>query len=357
MKGMKTMLHTLLITHQIISTKMYDSIFKALDSISKREGVNFYPKKGSNNKTYITNALTDKGFTQISLSKTIADKKYKYPQKKLEIQLNPTKLLGRDIIELTKEEDLAEVEKRFNKIIAEQIHMDLNTFMFWTLKRIDYAVNIPTPYVKEYIKLFQRADKPHSFVIPYNDKSKDRTYKKGSFYLQSKSVKINFYDKANERLNNTGEDVESAENILRLEVQLLKGKTDAMKKSHEFDMKYLGYYLSEKISLKYINYYFDKTIGSGTYYKLDKAIKKINNSGHTQATKEKLIQVLKDINSARSIWKARDNKRYSKASFRKYLGLLRNLGEEGDGGVNPVTIPRDWDVDGLKSINIARDKM
>jgi len=348
------MLHTIVITHQIIPNKLYDQIYHALESLSKRERVKFYPKEGSKNKTYITNALKDKGFTEISLTKTKTDAKYKYPQKKLEIQLNPTKLLGRDLVELTKEEDLAEVEKRFNKIIEEQIHMDLNTFMFWTLKRIDYAVNIQTPHVKEYIKLFQRADKPYPFKIKYDATSKCKKQKKGSFYLSSKSVRINFYDKANERLNNTGEHVESAKDILRLEVQLLKSKTDAMKYKYEFEMKELHNFVSEELSTEQLIIYYYKAIGNGMYYKLDKAIKMINDSGHTQGMKDKLIQVLKDINSARSIWKARDNSEYSRERFNYYLKLIR---AEGEYGVNPVTIPRDWDVEELDSINVARDKM
>jgi hypothetical protein len=333
---------------------MYNQIFKALDIISKREGVNFYPKDGSNKNTYVTNALKDKGFTEISLTKTKTDAKYKYPQKKLEIQLNPTKLLGRDIIELTKEEDLAEVEKRFNEII-EEIHLDLNTFMFWTLKRIDYAVNISTPHVEEYIKLFQRAGKPYRFDMIYDNTSKCRKHKEGSFYLRSKSVRINFYDKANERLNNTGKEVESSKDILRFEVQLLKSKTDAMKYSYKFELKELHNFLSEEVSTEQLSIYYNRAIGQGNYYKLDKAIKKINESDHTQGTKEKLIQVLKEVNAARSIWKARDNNsKYSKDSFNRHLRLLRNLGEEG---INPVTIPRDWDINELKSINVARDKM
>ena len=330
---------------------MYQIIYKNLKSLSEEIGVPFRPKDDNNDnkKRYVTNALKDQGFTEILLMKSKHDPKYRYPQKYLQIQLNPTKLLDRDIIELTKEEDIAEVQRRFNRIVEEKIHLGLNPFMRWTLKRIDYAKNITTPHVKEYIKLFQRADKPHSFVIPYNNESKDRTYKKGSFYLKSKSVRINFYDKANERLNNSHEEVESAKNILRLEVQLLKSKTDAMRYKYKFNIKHLGYFLSEEISTRELSYYYNKTIGKGRYYKLDKAIKKVNESDHTQGMKEKLIQVLKEVNAARSIWKARDKERYSRESFRTYLKLIR---EEG---INPVTIPRDWGIDELEGINIDID--
>lgn len=64
-----------------------------------------------------------------------------------------------------------------------------------------------------------------------------------------------------------------------------------------------------------------------------------------QVTKVKLIQVLKDISSARSIWKTRKKGECSKDRFNCYLKLIR---EEG---INAVTIHRDWYVDKLESIN------
>lgn len=317
---------------------MYDEIYKSLEILSKHKGVNLYKHE----QGYMTHALKDVGFTEILLSKTNV-KGYSAPYMQVTIQLNPTKLLGRDIIELTKERDLKEVELKFNEIV-EQIHLDLHTFMFWTLNRIDYAMNITTPYVKEYIELFQRADIPYRFEMQYDKTSRVRKQKKGSFYLFSKSAVINFYDKFQERLNNTGKEVETAKDILRLEVQCLKSKTNAMKYKHSFEMKYLGYFLNEKLSLDTIKYYYDKTIGKGDYYKLDKAIEKVNLSNHTPGTKEKLINVLKEVNSNRSIWKAKISTGYTKERFSHFLKLLRDL------EINPVTIPRRWSINYLENL-------
>ncbi|MEX0053025.1 hypothetical protein AB2T85_20645, partial [Clostridium butyricum] len=245
---------------------------------------------------------------------------------------------------LTKERDLEEVEHKFNEIV-EKIHINLNTFMYWTLNRIDYAINIKTPYVKEYIELFQRADIPYRFNMQYDKTSKVKKQKKGSFYLCSKSTNINFYDKFQERLNNKDEDVENAKDILRLEVQCKKGKTNAMKYKYSFEIKYLGYFLNEKLSLDTIKYYYDKTIGKGYYYKLDKAIEKVNLSDHTPGTKEKLITVLKEVNSNRSIWKARQCTIFSMERFNHYLKLIRQL------NINPVTMPRRWIIDCLENLD------
>ena len=325
---------------------MYNEIYKSLEIISKNNGVNLY----KSDVGYITHALKDKGFTEIVLSKYKINNKYKHDYMQLTIQLNPTKLLNRDIVELTKEEDLHEVSEKFNKI-KEQIHLDLKPLFSWTLNRIDYCINIKTPYVKEYIKLFQRCSLPYRFNIPYDKKAKLRKHKEGSFYIFNNSTIINFYDKELERFNNTGKILESAKDILRLEIQCKKGKTDYIKYKYNFDIKYLGYFTSEELSLNIISSYFDKIIGKGNYYKLDKARDIINSSKHTKSTKDKLINVLELINKHKSIDKARENSNYSKDSFNRYIKKIREL------NINPITIPRRWEIDILKDIDVYKDRV
>lgn len=332
------MLHTFTITDRIITKKTYDEIYRSLDIISKNNNVNLYPVEGG----YTTHALKDKGFTRITLLKKSVDPKYNHPYMQLEIQLNPTKLLGKDIIELTEEADLDKLRERFNEEIY-NIHINLSKFHGWTLNRIDYAVNISTPYVKEYVKLFQRADKPYSFNEQYDLVCRERKQKPGSFYLFNKSVAINFYDKEDER-KSQGSYVESSKNVLRLEVQCNKFKTDSMKYKYEFITKYIWYFLTKEISDKTINYYYSKTIGTGDYYKLKEAIKIIHSSEFSHTIQERLIETLKQVNKSRSIWKARRDSNYSKESFNSYLKKLREL------NINPVTIPERWSVKYLPNV-------
>lgn len=336
------MFHTLVITQNIIRDEVYNQIYKSLELISKNNNTVLY---GDEKKGYITHALKDIGFSQITLKKFFIDRKYKYPVKMIEIQLNPTKLLDKDIIELTHEEDLQELEQKFNDVVA-GIHLDLNTFMYWTLRRIDYSINIKTEHVEEYIQLFQRGDIPYRFKMMYDKKSKRRKHKKGSMYLKSNSATINFYNKFDERLNHTGEEVENARNILRLEVQCSKGKTDALKRKYEFDMKYLYYFLSKEISDYVIHYYYDKTVGAGNYYKLDKAIKIVEESSLRASTKQKLIELLKDINAKRSLYEVKSafKDRKDRESFNRHIKQLREL------GINPVTIPQRWNIDCLENL-------
>lgn len=236
---------------------------------------------------------------------------------------------------------LEEVKKIFAEKVK-KIHTSLPRLDYWTINRIDYAVNINTPYVEEYIKLFQRGDKPTNFKELYCSKSKTRKQLDGSFYLFNDSVTINFYNKENERLSqNFNKD--GAKDLLRLEIQCKKPKTNTLKAKNKFDSRHLEHYLSQEISYQQLEYYYNKTIGTGDYYKLSEAIRIVQESNYTSKTKEKLTEVLRAVSRYRSIWKAREESQYNSSCFNRYLKKIRVL------GVNPVTIPSRWGVNMLKN--------
>lgn len=241
-------------------------------------------------------------------------------------------------------DQVKEVMNRFTEEI-QKIHTSLPRLDYWITNRIDYAININTPYVEEYIKLFQRADKPRNFKEWYCKKSKTRKQRDGSFYLMSESVNINFYDKEKERLSQNF-NLDGAKELLRIEVQCKRSKTNTIKSKYEFDSKYLKYYLSEEISYQQIKYYYNRTIGAGDYYNLSEAIRIVQESNYTYSTKNKLIEVLRAVNRHKSIWNAREKSIYNINCFNRYLKQIRAL------GVNPVTIPVRWKVEYLKNANV-----
>lgn len=260
----------------------------------------------------------------------------------IKITMNPLKLISRNKLEVIKTDLLEEVKKIFLGRIK-KIHMTLPRLEYWIIDRIDYTVNINTPYVEEYIKLFQRADKPRNFKEWYCDRSKVRKQPEGSFYLISQSVNINFYNKEHERLSqNFNRD--GAKDLLRLEIQCKKPKTNTIKSKNGFDSRHLEHYLSQEISYHQLEYYYNKTIGAGDYYKLSEAIRIVQESNYTFKTKEKLIEVLRAVSRHRSIWKAREESKYNSSCFNRYLKQIRAL------GVNPVTIPARWRKEKLVNI-------
>lgn len=330
------MIHTWTIAYRVISPKTFDEIYKGLEIITGAK-----PRKVQEG-CYVTEALKEEGFTYIKLTSKKVDGRYKYNFMQMTIIMNPVKLIRRNKLEVIKMDLLEEVKKIFAEKVK-KIHTSLPRLDYWTINRIDYAVNINTPYVEEYIKLFQRGDKPTNFKELYCSKSKTRKQLDGSFYLFNDSVTINFYNKENERLSqNFNKD--GAKDLLRLEVQCKKPKTNTIKAKHEFDSRHLEHYLSQEISYQQLEYYYNKTIGTGDYYKLSEAIRIVQESNYTPKTKKKFIEVLKLVNKCRSIWKAREESKYNKNCFNRYLKQIREL------GVNPVTIPARWRIDKLDSI-------
>lgn len=327
------MIHTWTITHRILSPKTFDEIYKELEVITGEK-----PRKVKEG-CYVTEALREEGFTRIKLTSKKINVKYKYNFMQIKITMNPLKLIGRNKLEVIKMDLLEEVKKIFLKRIK-KIHMTLPRLDYWTINRIDYAVNINTPYVEEYIKLFHRADKPRGFS---NWSPSIVTQRYGSLYLISEGVNINFYNKESERLSqNFNKD--GAKDILRIEVQCKKSKTNTLKTKYEFDSMHLEHYLSQEVSYQQLEYYYNKTIGAGDYYKLSEAIRIVQDCNYTSKTKEKLTEVLREINRHRSIWKAREKSEYNKVCFNRYLKQIRAL------GVNPVTIPVRWSMTNLKNI-------
>lgn len=330
------MIHTLTIVHRIISPKDFDRIYKGLEKVTGEK-----PRKVTKG-IYKTEALREEGFTSITLISKKINCKYTYNFMKMEITLNPLKLIDANKLDVLSNEQLPEVKEAFFRKMQE-VNTSLPRLEHWTIDRIDYAINIITPYIKEYIKLFQRGDKPWNFDELYSIVSKARKQPEGSFYLMSKSVNINFYDKESERLKQNF-NIDGAKNLLRLEVQCKKPKTNTIKAKNSFVSTQLGHYLNPKISDELIKYYYNKTIGTGDYYKLSEAIKIVQGSHYRPRTKKRLIEVLKAVNRHRSIWKAKEKSKYNNICFNRYLRQIRKF------GVNPVTIPMRWKVKFLNNI-------
>ncbi|EQB3102277.1 hypothetical protein ACYIU4_003689 [Clostridium botulinum] len=349
-------LHTICITHRIFSIKQYNELYEILNNNSKNKNYKLYP---DGTGVYKTHYLQDIGFNQIVLRKIYTKPKYKRPYIQIEILFNPKKLISNNNIKITKDKDIVTIANKFNEIIK-TLDTDLPDFYYWILKRIDYATYIKTQYVKEYIMLFQKADKPSKYFKElYDIKSKRRKQKKGSFYLNSKSVGINFYDKEKERKNNkekynvSDQDIFNSKNILRIKVQLNKSKTDYLKYKYKFETKELHNYLTLEESREQILYYYKKCIKQGDYYNLDKAKQLVDsNADLTTRTKNNLKSILDLINKCRSIYKAREKFIGTKETFNNHLKQLDKL------GINPVTIPARWDIKKLDNpINEIKLKM
>lgn len=99
------MIHTLMITHQIISPKTFDEIYKELEILT---GVKL---RKIQEGCYSTEVLKEEGFTHIQLISKKVDGRYKYNFMQMTIILNPVKLMGRNKLEILKLDQLEVVKK------------------------------------------------------------------------------------------------------------------------------------------------------------------------------------------------------------------------------------------------------
>lgn len=171
--------------------------------------------------------------------------------------------------------------------------------------------------------------------LPYDD----------AFYLESKSVVFSIYDKYSQMSRNKPDykDIEEARNIIRVEVQCKKNKTNYMKSSQGWFNKSLTNYADEEMCQKTLLFYYKKIIGFGDYYTLSAARSKIlDNEKLREESKLNMLGLLELVNEKRGIWKARPY--YKGEDFDK---ILARLNKEG---INPVTIPAHWGIRELPNL-------
>lgn len=225
----------------------------------------------------------------------------------------------------------------------------LPSFGNWNTNRIDYCINIKTPYVKEYIALMQKGDVPHSQRLSYNPSNRNYAHQEGSIYLVSKardkrksktgSVTINFYDKENQIRKEQADNsvIEQAKNILRLEVQCNRPKLDYLKRKYNLDDKKITSLLSEQISFDILESAVLSICKVGDYYRRTQALKKIDELKCHQKTKDNMKLIIDTVSKQyNSIDKARKqlvkSNQLTKEQFNGYIQKLNNI------GINPVTI-------------------
>ena len=165
----------------------------------------------------------------------------------------------------------------------------------WIVSRIDYAFDIETPYVREYINFFKRSNIPINFrnFKDYNT----------SIYLTSKHCRINFYDKIFELKDKhdlTDSDIQAElgylpPGILRLEIQCENKKIQKIKKKYNLPNSSIALLWNETIASDIISHYVKAIVGKENSYSLKDTIKKLQfiyNTGRTFGLASRLITTL-----------------------------------------------------------------
>ena len=281
----------------------------------------------------------------------------------VEATINPKFLAGiTDYLTAATYSDMNIAIANFNFISKEASPL-LGTFEDYEIKRIDYCINIclsdfnPTYDPEQIMNLIKRSDIPPHYEewMEYDKTSHRMKSKPESFYLCSKSVNINYYSKYLQLLNRSQENVEkgydpipqetidASHDIIRFEVQCKYFKTYALNKKaensgNECPNKYKSL-LAPLTCVEIVSSYYEKVIGKGDWYTLSEAMQIIQSKNFYIQREQRYIDKLKYVSQCRSIAKA-------KASYQgnELLAFKQTLKELADLNINPVTIPREWNI-------------
>lgn len=305
-----------------------------------------------NNKAHIY-ALAEYGITDIEINRYVAQNSptITYYCKAI---INLARLSNDGKQEYRLFTDITDTEKLykyFKKYIGVYLpySSDLSE---WRTRRIDYTVDIRTPLVEAHIRALQRGRKPPTMKIPDNNQHKqerNRRHFKGSVRYHNKSTIINIYDKyfereckQRERQYTDIEELVKSQDILRIEVQCLKSKTNYIKAKKRFEGKEIKHYLSQYAEIKNIVLRaYTQIAGHANYYSYNRAKELIEQSAINKRTRAIMTDVLALINGnrgTRSVWKAelKYNELYpNEIAFKTILKHFEEI------GVNPVTLPKD----------------
>lgn len=250
----------------------------------------------------------------------------------------------------------------FNNI-SKEISPLLYNFHDYQITRIDYCANISLDEIvpecdpMQIMNLIKRSNIPHHYEewMEYDYTAHRTKSKPESFYLKSKSVTINYYSKYLQLLNISKnneekgylpidqEILDASRNILRFEVQCKYHKIYSLsqeaEKAGDHSLNKCKSLLAPIRCILIISSYYKKVIGKGDWYTLSKAVQIIKAKNFNRPREDRLIQALKDVSKCRSLAKA-------KASYQgKELILFKQtLNELAFLNINPVTIPREWNI-------------
>jgi len=273
----------------------------------------------------------------------------------IEARLNP-KVLSSGVPDYFNVANYQEIKVALDKFDTEakKISDKLETLSSYKINRIDYCINFDIKElgidctVEEMTALLKRGNIPHHFKewMKYDKKSHRMVSDIAAFYLISKSVVLNCYQKGEQLQREYPQTPKIPNDIIRFEIQCKYNKIFNMKKGRLLsNAETMNFLLSDEHSRDVITSYYNRIILGGDYYSLADAARKIQSYSFSTKKEERLIGVLKYIAVCRGIAKAKD--KLHGDGIIVFSQALRELVELG---INPVTIPREWGIKQTKNL-------
>lgn len=289
--------------------------------------------------------------------------------------INPKALIEDNYITAAREEDFGLVERIFNNE-ATNISPIILELGLCSLNRVDPCLNIDLQELgmpcspEQMIALIKKGNIPASYKEreEYDAKKRRKVTDKNSFYLTNKSSVINFYWKypQQKRKHPNYLHREDSRYVIRFEVQCGYLKLYAMSKGKKKESKLykrdegismdelfkrieaneiyhpsipMDVVLTDRILEEVVQKYFYKVIRKGDYLTLDDARDIVLSYHFRRDKEERMIYALESVKEYHGIAGAK-----SKLYGPDLNDFKRSLKDLDDILVNPVTIPRRWNI-------------
>ena len=278
------------------------------------------------------------------------------------------------------------VERIYNSEAA-RISQSLASFGSCSLNRVDPCLNIDLEELKIPCTPKQMMELIKQGNIPKRYKERDEEYDtkqhrwvkdKNSFYLESKSATINYYwkyPKQDEKHPNYAFR-ELSRNVIRLEVQCKYPKLYPLSKNLRHKSKFyisdenasleelyeriineirspsipIDVMLSEEVYDNLIRKDFYRILRKGDYFTLDGARSIVESHRFRNDKEERIIYTLELVKKSHGIAKAK-----SRLHGPDLTDFNRSLNDLDDMLINPVTLPRRWNIKYIPNLLRAYD--
>lgn len=301
--------------------------------------------------------------------------------------INPKALIEGNYIVAAQADDLKKVEELYNNEAA-KISPLLLKFGLCSLNRADPCLNVDlkelglpcTP--EQMMILIKQGNIPKHYQErkeKYDKKRHRKMADENSFYLENKSSVINYYWKYPKLQDENHPNFmfrEDSRNVIRLEVQCKYPKLYAISKKVRNKSKFyiskddlsteqlcemivndernlsipIDVILSDEVSDNIIRKHFYRIIRKGDYFTLDGARSIVESYNLRHDREDRIVYALKFINECRGIAKAK-----SKLHGPDLVDFNRSLKDLDSMLVNPVTIPRRWNIRHIPNLLRAYD--
>lgn len=316
----------------------YNCCYTVIDQLSVAYGMRIHKDKNYG-RQYITTAFKDLGFCKVTFFKTEYGRFIK-------VWLKPIRFKRyRAELGLTQYSDYEGIVNTYNHWI-DKINTIANYDVLphidgWNVARIDYAIDIETPYVEAYLKLFNSGYVPYGYDKTIgNDKS---------FYMESEYAVYNFYDKIAQVKDKHGYTDASIQDelgylpsgILRLEVQCHAKTIFHLKDLFHFPDTTFKYYFQPWLAERNLKKRIMAIVGKNDFFRYNGCIRLIEaRKGYALSTKALCCKIMRELVRSQPNICLEDIKEIwpNKKQFIQLIHKIRKI------GINPIPLDVCYDI-------------